>query len=226
MSQSKRKSSRGASYGFALIPFIICAVGIFFFTRWFLGNVLEENAYFSLLVNDAETANEEIVISAGEFTPAAAPAVLYEIPEVAFGQQWARLNVSWDGGSWSIKDIPVYLGADKSILKVGVGMSFGSSFPGEKGRCIISAHVTRHFAQLEDTPMGAIVTLETLYGTYRYRVTDMQTFVGTERAMITASNADNKLIMYTCYPRDNGGHRRTQRCALICERIEGLEVTP
>jgi hypothetical protein len=40
--------------------------------------------------------------------------------------------------------------------------------------------------------------------------------------MDAGQNAD--LVLYTCYPRDNGGKRRTERCVLLCTLIDGTEV--
>ena len=154
----------------------------------------------------------------------ARPDALSRIPSVAYGRQFARLNVTWEDGGWDIVNIPVYLGSDKRILKKGAGMSFGSFFPGE-GRCtILSAHVTRSFAELEDTPIGAIVVLETSYGPYAYRVEQKETVDGTDRRYMDAGQ-DADLVLYTCYPRDNNGERRTDRCVLRCRLVDGLEVT-
>lgn len=221
---TKRKKKNGFLRGAALLlPFLLFAAAVFCFSLYLCDSVLEENAYFSLLVGGGRDASGTVVDT--NFVPGEAPDVLRRIPGINYGQQWAILNVDWDGGGWELRNIPVFLGADKAILKVGAGMSFASTFPGEGERCIISSHVTRYFAQLEDTPAGAIVTLNTLYGTYTYRVVDRQTFKGTDRTYLSPSSDKNELILYTCYPRDNDGHRRTKRCALICEKLSGLEVT-
>ena len=102
-------------------------------------------------------------------------------------------------------------------------MSFGSVFPGEDGCTILSAHVTRHFRELENTQVGTILRIETSYGPYVYRVTDKRIAKGTDRWFMDAGQ-DADLMLYTCYPYDNHGKRRTDRCVLICEMIEGTEV--
>ena len=132
--------------------------------------------------------------------------------------------MTWADGGWRIRNIPVYLGADKKLLKKGAGMSFGSAFPGEGGCTIVSAHVTRDFAELEDTPVGAIVLLETSYGPYAFRVDEKQTVNGADRRFADAKQASD-LVLYTCYPRDNEGRRRTERCVLLCTLIDGTEVS-
>lgn len=209
--------------GFLLfLPFLLFFIALIFLSQYLYENVLEETSYFRLLIG-AET-DAESDAPADVFVPRLnAPDPFPRVPSIAYGAQWAILNVSWDGGGWSLRDIPVYLGSDKQLLKKGAGMSFGSAFPGEGKRTILSAHVTRHFAQLEDTPAGAVVTLQTSYGVYTYRVADRQTFEGTDRTYLSAADR-NELVLATCYPRDNGGHRRTQRLVLLCEKTGGKEV--
>ncbi len=206
-----------------LLPFALFFCGIFFVSIYLFQTVIEETSYFSLLVGD--TVPREVEDYDTGFTPGARPSVLLRVPSVAYGKQFARLNVSWDGGGWDIVNVPVFLGADKSVLKKGAGMSYASSFPGEGGCTILSAHVTRHFAELERTPEGATVLIETSYGPYRYRVIERVDGVdGTDRWYMDASN-DCDLILYSCYPRENNGERRTQRCVLRCTLVDGVEVS-
>lgn len=205
-----------------LLPFLLFLAGMFFVGIYLFRTVVEETAYFSLLVADAPPRAVEDHDTG--FVPKDGAQTLIRIPHIAYGKQFARLNVYWEDGGWSIVNIPVYLGTDKNLLKKGAGMSFGSHFPGEGGCTILSAHVTRHFAELETTPEGAEVFLETSYGPYRYRVVKVVPGVdGTDRWYMDASS-EYDLILYSCYPRDNKGERRTERCVLCCERISGAEV--
>ena len=221
MERTKTRFSAGKGFAIA-IPFLLFFAGVFCLSMYLFQSVVEETAYFGLLVG--ESAPQEITDEDTGFTPGARPDALSRIPSVAYGRQFARLNVTWEDGGWDIVNIPVYLGSDKRILKKGAGMSFGSFFPGE-GRCtILSAHVTRHFAELETTPEGAGVLLETSYGPYRYEVVKVVPGVnGTDRWYMDASS-DYDLILYSCYPRDNNGERRTERCVLCCRLREGTEV--
>ena len=203
------------------IPFLLFFAGIFCLSMYLFQTVVEESAYFGLLVG--RNAQTEVADEDTGFIPSGRPNALSEIPSIPYGKQFARINVTWDGGGWTIKNIPVFLGADKKLLKKGAGMSFGSFFPGEGGCTIISAHVTRDFAQLEDTPTGAVVLVETSYGPYAYRVHEVKTAKGTDRWFMDAGQKTD-LVLYTCYPRDNGGKRRTDRCVLLCDLIDGAEV--
>ena len=222
--QARTKSRHSAGKGFAMaVPFLLFFAGVFCISMYLFQSTVEQTAYFGLLVGSTEPRESEQT-DAG-FTPGARPTELLRIPSISYGRQFAILNVTWDDGGWDIVDSPVYLGADKRILKKGVGMSFGSFFPGE-GKCtVLSAHVTRNFAGLEDTPVGATVTLSTSYGPYVYRVEEKKTGVpGIDRWYMDPTQSED-LVLYTCYPRDNNGERRTERCVLLCRLIDGVEVT-
>ncbi len=204
------------------IPFLLFFAGIFCLSMYLFQTVVEESAYFGLLVG--RNAQTEVADEDTGFIPSGRPNALSEIPSIPYGKQFARINVTWDGGGWTIKNIPVFLGADKKLLKKGAGMSFGSFFPGEGGCTIISAHVTRDFASLEDTPVGATVLIETSYGPYTYRVEEKRVADGTDRWYMDAGQKCD-LVLYSCYPRDNNGERRTDRCVLLCKLVDGAEVS-
>lgn len=222
--ESRERTESPAGRGFAMVvPFLLFFAGIFCLSMYLFQSVIEETAYFGLIVGQTSQGTEITDEDTG-FAPAGRPVSLSKIPEIRYGKQFARINVTWADGGWRIRNIPVYLGADKKLLKKGAGMSFGSAFPGEGGCTIVSAHVTRDFAELEDTPVGAIVQVETSYGPYAYRVTEKKTAKGTDRWYMDAKQ-DADLVLYTCYPRDNEGRRRTDRCVLLCTLIDGTEVS-
>ncbi len=220
--EAKQANRTGGHTFLLLLPFLLFFFGIFFTGIYLFESVAEETAYFSLLIG--ESAPREVDDFDTGFVPGERPARLFKLPSIDYGKQFARLNVTWAGGGWDIVNIPVYLGTDKNLLKKGAGMSFSSAFPGEGGCTILSAHVTRHFAELETTPEGASVLLETSYGPYRYEVVKVVPGIhGTDRWYMDASS-DYDLMLYSCYPRDNNGERRTERCVLCCVLREGTEV--
>ena len=222
--ETRERTGSSSGRGFALVvPFLLFFAGVFCLSMYFFQSVVEETAWFSLLVG-RNTQSVEITDEDTGFVPGERPQTLSAIPSIRYGRQFACLNVTWQDGGWSIRNIPVYLGADKKLLKKGAGMSFGSAFPGEGGCTIVSAHVTRDFAELEDTPVGAIVTLGTSYGPYVYRVEEKKTADGEDRWYMDAKQ-EADLVLYTCYPRDNGGRRRIERCVLLCTLIDGTEVS-
>lgn len=219
---ARARTGYSVGRGLALsIPFLLFFAGVFFASMYLFQSVVEETAYFGMIVGNraAETVEAEPETSEIVFIPSGKPATLSRIPSIPYGKQFARLNVE----GWNKRDIPVFLGSDKKLLKKGAGMSFGSYFPGEGGCTIISAHVTREFAELEDTSVGATVTIETSYGPYTYRVTEVRVANGTD-AWYKDAGQKSDLMLYTCYPRDNNGKRRTERCVLLCTLVDGAEV--
>lgn len=222
MDSRERTGSAAERSILTVIPFLLFFAGVFCLGMYFYQSVLEETAFFGLLVG--KSTQMEIEDEDTGFVPGERMNTLIEVPAIRYGKQFARLNVTYTGGGWRIQNIPVYLGSDKKLLKKGAGMSFGSAFPGERGCTILSAHVTRDFAELEDTPIGAVVLVETSYGPYAYRVDEKKTAKGTDRWYMDAGQ-DADLVLYTCYPRDNGGKRRTDRCVLLCTLIDGTEVS-
>ena len=229
--EGRERTGSSAGRGFALaVPFILFFAGVFFLSMYLFQSAVEETAWFGLIVGEnvpQEEGKTGIVNEAIAFTPGERPNVLVRVPSIGYGQQFAEMNVTMaDGREWTLHNIPIYLGSDKAILKNGAGMSFGSAFPGEGGCTIIAAHVTRHFAQLEQTKVGSIIRIDTIYGPYTYRVTEYNADVdGTDRAYYLDADQDADLILYTCAPAKNHGKRRTKRCVLKCELIDGAEVT-
>ena len=193
---------------FLLLPFpllfgaIVCAVVVLF------QSLIAPSAYFGLITY--KTPNPSVTIptaSEGEF-----PVIRYE-------SQWATLNVQ----GWEKKDIPVYFGDNKEILKKGAGMWVNSRFCGQNGKVVISAHVTTDFYELEITPLGTLVTMDTVYGQYVYEVVDTLIFKYTDSSPLKPADGEDVLFMYTCYPRKNGYQFKTERMALICKKVEGKD---
>lgn len=138
-----------------------------------------------------------------------------EFPMLPWGDCWATISIP-DG---NVKNVPVYIGDSDEILRLGVGKLFGSSFPGETGNIVLSAHVNRSFYCLQDLKNGAQIILRTVWGDYIYEVTDSCIFDYADSSLLTTTDGTEKLICYTCYPR--GIAFRTKRYAIICKRIAG-----
>lgn len=139
-------------------------------------------------------------------------------PKIKYRSVWAKLRVE----GWSrYKEIPIYYGDSYDLLKRGAGMWQNSRFCGQNGKTVISAHVTTHFRELENTPVGTRLTMDTVYGEYVYEVTERIIFTPNEPELLYPADGEDTLVMYTCYPYNNGGRARTQRLALVCKKISG-----
>lgn len=201
---------------FLLLPFpllflaILCAVVILF------QSVIAPSAYFQVLTHDELNPSVTIPVAPPVENPEAEDAVF---PVIPYESQWATLNVE----GWERKDIKVFFGDNNSILRKGAGMWLNSRFCGQNGKIVLSAHVTTDFYELETTPIGAIVTMDTIYGTYRYEVTETLIFNYKNAAPLKPADGEEVLFMYTCYPRKNGYQFKSERMALICKKIEGKD---
>ena len=195
---------------FLFLPYVFITAAIGCAVVLVFENVIAPSEYYRVLTGSAggSAAVEDVTPEEGH------------IPPIAYESQWATLNVE----GWEKKDIPVYFGDSKAVLRRGAGMWFNSRFCGQKGKTVISAHVTSHFYEIEDTTVGTLVTMDTIYGDYVYKVTDIEIFGYKDNAFIeTKPEDDDILLLYTCYPRENGYQFKTERMALICKRISGEE---
>ena len=108
-------------------------------------------------------------------------------------------------------NLPLYYGDSLSILRYGIGHSFGSYFPGEGGSIVCMAHNTKGFLKrLPEIEIGTKIQVNTVYGKYTYTVYD--TKIVPQEDVEAAPIQDEKeiLMLYTCYPTGTIGHA-TQR---------------
>ncbi len=195
---------------FLLLPHLLTVLALLCASVVLFQTVVAESVYYQLVTGMAggSSSNDTVTQEEGR------------IPPIFYGEQWATLNV--DG--WEERDIPVFFGDENALLRKGACMSFNSRFCGQGGRTVLSAHVTRHFYEIEDTKIGTLLTMDTIYGKYVYKVVDTLIFnYRDSSALIPAEGEGETLFMYTCYPRQNGFQFRSERIALICRKIEGKE---
>ena len=203
---------------FLLLPYLLAVAVIVSGVILAYQTLIAPSEYYRVFTGNANTGTSNNADSDG-------PSKLPEpqkghIPVVIpFESQWATLNV--DG--WEERDIPVFFGDSKAILKKGAGMWINSRFCGQSGKTVLSAHVTRHFYEIEDTVVGTRVTLDTVYGEYVYQVSEIKVFNYKDNTLIKQDGSENTLVMYTCYPRKNGYQTKAERIALICTMVSGEE---
>ena len=195
---------------FLLLPFALTVLALFCVSVIVFETVVAESAYYQLMTGFM-----------GDATPPSSKPLESDeghIPVIRYGQQWATLNVE----GWEKRDIPVFFGDESALLRKGAGMRFASRFCGRGGRTVLSAHVTAHFHELEVTPVGTRVIMDTIYGKYVYEVSEIVIFNETDRGVLSPVEGEGEvLFLYTCYPRKNGHLRKTQRLGLICRKVEG-----
>jgi sortase A len=90
-------------------------------------------------------------------------------------------------------------GVDAATLRRGAGHIPETAISGDRGNVGIAAHRDSFFRALKDVRKNDIVRLETLEGTYRYRV-DWTRIVTPDETAVLDDTADPELTLVTCYP--------------------------
>lgn len=209
---------------FLFLPFPMIFVAWVLIVVMLFDAFIGSSAYFQLATHDGDFRPSVNVSGDSDTTPD--PDVTPDpdteadpFPVIYYEEQWATLNV--DG--WEKKDIKVFFGDNNNLLRKGAGMSINSRFCGQGGKIVLSAHVTTDFHELEVTPIGTRITMDTTYGTYVYEVVDTLIFNYKDDSALLPNDGEESLFMYTCYPRKNGYRFKTERMALICKKVEGKD---
>ncbi len=189
------------------LPFLLSVVAIGCLSVFLFQTYVLSSGSLRLMLNG---------VSATTVTMPATPSS-ESFPKIPYESWWATLNVE----GWARRDIPVFFGDNNAILRKGAGMWINSRFCGQGGKTVLSAHVTSHFYEMEETEVGDVVTLDTVYGHYTYRVEKQVIFHYQDSSLLLPEDGEDTLIMYTCYPRENGYQFKTQRLALVCRKISG-----
>ena len=92
----------------------------------------------------------------------------------------------------------VHEGVTDEVLFGGPGHYPDTSWPGQPGTVGLAAHNVYwlRFGQLR---AGDEVVLDTRYGTYRYRITDIRVVAADDRSAL-AGDPGRRLVMTTCWP--------------------------
>ena len=134
-----------------------------------------------------------------------------------FGELYAIIKCN----SFEI-DVPVYWGSKSELLEKGACQSSGSVVIGTEGNAVISAHVDTFFANLSDLKKDDIITVNTNYGEFTYKVTELVTFNTNDRKYVVPSK-DTKLTLYTC-KKDILGNI-DQRIGVVCVPVKSAFYT-
>lgn len=132
-----------------------------------------------------------------------------EIIRPKFGELYATLTSEAIG-----LDIPVYWGSNSELLEHGACHSSASVIVGDKGNSVISAHVDTFFTDLEKLKEGDIITVQTNYGKFTYKVRETISFSSTNKKYVLPTD-DTRLTLYTC-KRDLLS-ASDQRIGVICD---------
>ncbi len=118
-------------------------------------------------------------------------------------------------------DCDLYLGDSETQFGRGAGCHAedGCVLPGENGTVFIGAHTGTYFSDLGSCEIGAVIHLETTWGDFAYKITDMQVILETDIDKVRWGATEPSCILYTCYPFGILTHT-TQRYAVYAAPIE------
>ena len=127
---------------------------------------------------------------------------LIEYP--SYGDVFASIQIPSIG-----VDVNVYHGDALRLLKYGVGHHAGTYFPGEGGTILIAGHNTSgQFETLPNVNIGDEITISAIYGKYKYKVTGTDILEASVfNKNLSINDAEEKLILYTCYPVNTPGFK-------------------
>ena len=213
------------------VSFLLISAALVFFLMWAIERIVEGNIYFRLLtLAPKKSESTQLVLTETEKkkleenNQGDSFVVSADFPPITLGEQWATITIE----SAEVDAVPVLHGDYDENLWLGVGHDANSRFPGQGGKVIIAGHVgiSKFFQRLETMSVGDLVTLNTIYGDYVYRVSETKIFNENDPSLLMPEEADNgdRLICYTCYPYHTTTVR-TQRFAIICDLVSGKDWT-
>lgn len=127
---------------------------------------------------------------------------LVEYP--SYGDVFASIKIPSIG-----VDVNVYHGDALRLLKYGAGHHAGTYFPGEGGTIMIAGHNTPgQFEKLPNVKSGDKIIIDTIYGKYKYTVTNTNILEASIfNKNLSINDKEEKLILYTCYPVNTPGFK-------------------
>lgn len=142
----------------------------------------------------------------------------FEFP--AYGEAFGRITVEG-----TEIDTDVIYGDSTALLKRGACMSLYSHIPGCGTGTLIGAHNNTYFHTLQYVKEGALVHLDTTYGSYVYKVYKTAILENDDAAGYRSElNGDKDiLLLYTCYPNDTIAST-PYRFFAFCELVSGPRV--
>lgn len=188
-----------------IVAFLFIIIICFSFVK--IGKEKFDMAIYLLKMITVNEENKEII------TPVLEGDVLVNYP--TYGSKYATMKID------SINlELPVYYGANYTILKSGIAHDESSFFPGEGGSIIMAGHNFKTFlANLPKADIGDLITLDTTYGTFNYKIYDTKIVNETDVDEVPLQKEKEILMLYTCWPINNVGHA-SQRYVVYANLVE------
>lgn len=164
---------------------------------WCLIKVGKEKIDMAIYLLNMLTVNEQ---NESTIEPVLENNVLINYP--TYGSKYATLKIDSIG-----VNLPVYYGANYTVLKSGIAHDENSYFPGEGGSIVLAGHNFKTFlANLPKVNLEDKIQLETTYGIFNYQIYDTQIVQETDVNKVPIQEDKEILMIYTCWPINNIGH--------------------
>lgn len=119
-------------------------------------------------------------------------------------------------------EMPIYLGATEANMALGAAHMTETSLPigGENTNTVIAAHRgyngASYFRYIEKLQVGDLVSIQNLWETLNYRVSDIKIIDPQDVEQILIQPGREMLTLLTCHPYASGGK---QRYVVYCDRV-------
>lgn len=120
-------------------------------------------------------------------------------------------------------DVPLIYGSTDECLYVGAGIRIQSGKPGYGKPVMIAGHTIPYFKNLGIVKEGQIITIETYYGIFKYRITGSQVADASDTSAYDLTQDKEQLILFTCYPLDGVGEKE-DRLFVYADKVSGPKV--
>lgn len=192
-----------------LYPYILALIGIYIISAVALNLIISNTTVLNFAINKGvvDTRNnvsETTIITATESD-------FDNVPFIEYKSQWATLNIE----NSSIGNIAVYNGNTDEILEKGVGLYYGTDFCGQNSRITICGNSSTYFSGLNQIMIGTMVTMDTTYGKYYYKVNNVTTYPISSNYVFMPNKDKEQLILTTLLSTDT-----SKRLAVFCDRVD------
>ena len=199
MKLSSEKTGNSQRKGFILFPLVFFLVGYILIFAVMFSTVSQYVGMLSLVFDtstpsfDTEGKNHLDLSSKPQEDDGTV--VLSEIVYPEEGDLYAKITIPT-----ADIDCNLYYGDGKSQLKKGAGTYMGAFIPGYDRTTLIAGHNHTYFTTLWKIKEGDSIFIETSYGEYEYRVSDIKIADHDDDTAYDLLKKEENIILYTCYP--------------------------
>ena len=203
-----------------ITPFIVCLVCLGILITAMIKPYDKLKVYLNLAFMDnlkitPDGSTQGLVIRENEIKEETSEKKVSDTGEV-IRPQFAELYAIIKSDAFEV-DIPVYFGSNPELFERGACQSTGSVLAGEEGNTVISAHEDTFFSELSDLKIDDVITINTNYGRFIYKVKELIEFDKNNNKYVNPSD-ETKLTLYTCKKDILGSP--DGRIGVICELTE------